>query len=361
MPSLDKRHRKKQRVADSDGDASDASAPDHREPDTQARRNDAILAKVDPEYRNTPVDLRQGESKLRLVASQLTTVKKRVAETVGALSDVAGEWAQALAEAHRDDEYDEDSRIAALLADDTISQLDKDVRSAIDRDAELEIRVATLSDLRGRLSQGHQLRDVNKEYEQRVQPKLDEYRSKTPRQRFENLKTYNAFRNLVWETFTDGAGVPNVKKFLPREDGDEDSDDEDVEFGAQTHSFTCPITLATLEDPYTSTVCPHSFSGPAIKEMLSGDASGRVGCPVTGCDKVLSAGTIARDEGLRRRVAAYEQRVREGRTQQGGATQGRTFVQMDLDSEEEEGDEDEAEEERVAAVKKVKREKGRAA
>ncbi|GAA5843963.1 hypothetical protein JCM9279_003688 [Rhodotorula babjevae] len=356
MPSLDKRQRKKQRVADSDAD--DAS-DDHGEPDTQARRNDAILAKVDPEYRNKPVDLRQGESKLRIIAGQLTAVKTQVAKTVGALSDVAGEWAQALAEAHRDEQYDEDSRIAALLADDTISQLDKDVRSAIDREAELQIRVAVLSDLRGRLSQGHQLRDVNKEYEQRVQPKLDEYRRKTPRQRFENLQTYNAFRNLVWETFTDGAGVPNVKKFLPHEDGDDDSDDEDVEFGAQTHSFTCPITLATLEDPYTSTVCPHSFSGPAIKELLSGDPSGRVGCPVTGCDKVLSAGTIAADEGLSRRVAAYEQRVREGRTQQGAGTQGRTFVQMDLDSEDEEegGEEDGDEEERRAAMKKVKREK----
>jgi len=31
------------------------------------------------------------------------------------------------------------------------------VRSAIDREAELEIRVAVLSDLRGRVSQGHQL------------------------------------------------------------------------------------------------------------------------------------------------------------------------------------------------------------
>ena len=120
MPSLDKRHRKKDRVADSDGDASDASASrdhDQGEPDTQARRNDAILAKVDPEYRNTPVDQRQGLSKLGIIAGQLNTVKKQVARTVGALSDVAGEWAQALAEAHRDEEYDEDSRIAALLAD----------------------------------------------------------------------------------------------------------------------------------------------------------------------------------------------------------------------------------------------------
>ena len=96
--------------------------------------------------------------------------------------------------------------------------------------------------------------------------------------------------------------------------------------------------------------------------MLSGESSGRVGCPVTGCDKVLGLGSIAPDEGLRRRVAAYEQRVREGRTQQGGGTQARTFVQMDLDSEEEGDEEDEEdEEERAAAAKKVKREKGRAA
>ena len=104
-----------------------------------------------------------------------------------------------------------------------------------------------------------------------------------------------------------------------------------------------------------SVVCPHSFSGAAIKEMIATE-HGRTGCPVTGCAKVLTLGTIQADEGLRRRVAAHERRVKEGRTQ-GGATQGRTFVQMDLGSDEEEEEDDE---EGERAVRKVKKEKARA-
>lgn len=117
MPSLDKRQRKKQRVQDSDGDDAASSGGDDHELGTQARRNDAILAKVDPEYLNSPVDLRQGESKLRILAGQLTAVKKKVQATIGSLSEVAGDWAETLSEDHRDDEYDEERMIAALLAD----------------------------------------------------------------------------------------------------------------------------------------------------------------------------------------------------------------------------------------------------
>jgi len=40
--------------------------------------------------------------------------------------------------------------------------------------------------------------DVYTVYQQRVQPKLDEYSKKTPRQRFEKNSDYNEFRNLVW-------------------------------------------------------------------------------------------------------------------------------------------------------------------
>ncbi|BGP39207.1 hypothetical protein JCM10450v2_003162 [Rhodotorula kratochvilovae] len=345
MPSLDvkKQHRKKQRVADSDESDDDIGA--------QGGRNDLILAKVESQYLNQPIDLKQGEAKLRVLAANLTVIKKRVADTVGTLIDAAGEMADSLSEDHRDEEYDEDRMLAALKNDATMSQLDKDFRDALDREAELAIRAATISDMRGRISQGHQVTDIFKVYEQRVQPPLEEFRQKTPRQKYEKHEDYNQYRSHVWESFTDGKGVPNIKKFLPREDGDEESEDEDVEFGAQTHNFMCPITLMTFEDPYTSTVCPHSFSGAAIKEMIKAE-HGRTKCPVPGCAQSLELGTVVADAGLKRRTEAHVRRAKEGRTQ--GATQGRQYAQMNLDSE------DEAEEEAAAEeVKRVKKEKGR--
>ncbi|GAA5825246.1 hypothetical protein JCM3770_003169 [Rhodotorula araucariae] len=345
MPSIDVRtqQRKKQRVDDSDDSGDDLGA--------QGGRNDRILAKVDPQYLNQPVDLRQGEAKLRVLAANLTLVKKRVTDSVSTLIETAGEMAEALSEDHRDDEYDEGRMLAALSNDVTMSQLDRDLRSAIDREAELTIRAATISDMRGRISQGHQVSDIFKVYEQRVLPPLEEFRQKTPRQKYEKNEHYNQYRSLVWESFTDGAGVPNFKKFLPREDGDEESDDEDVEFGAQTHSFMCPITLTTLEDPYTSTVCPHSFSGAAIKEMIKAE-HGRTKCPVPGCAQTLTLALIAPDAGLKRRTEAHVRRLAEGRTQ--AATQGKTYAQMDLDSEDEDEDDGAREE-----IKKVKKEKAR--
>ncbi|GAA5994344.1 NSE2 family E3 SUMO-protein ligase [Rhodotorula paludigena] len=335
MPSLDKRSKKKQRVDDSSGDD---------EPGTQGARNDALLAKVDPEYLNKPIDIKQGEAKTRALVASLGTVKKKLGESIKTLIDIAGEMAETLSEEHRDEDYHEDAKLAALKNDKIMSQLDRDFRAALDREAELEIRMTTASDLRMRIAQGHQMTNVHRWYEDKAKDKLEEYTSKTPRQRYENNVLFERYRTLVWESYTDGRGVPNIKKFLPREEGDDESDDEDFEFGAQTHNFQCPITLSTLEDPYSSSLCPHSFSGDAIKELIK-SSGGRSPCPVSGCDKSLTLGTVHADEGLRRRVAAHVRRVKEGRAP--GATQGRTFEQMDLDSEDEDEDDDGEEAHRV--------------
>ena len=92
-------------------------------------------------------------------------------------------------------------------------------------------------------------------------------------------------------------------------------------------------------------LCPHSFSGEAIKDYIrSQSRTGTVECPVAGCHKRLDLSKIERDEGLARRVEAHLRRVESGLATQpnhngngggenggggaNGATGGRTYVEM---------------------------------
>ena len=53
--------------------------------------------------------------------------------------------------------------------------------------------------------------------------------------------------------------VPNIKKMIAAEPGDEDDSDDEIEVGAQTTDFKCPLLLSVLKDPMSS--CVFSSSG----------------------------------------------------------------------------------------------------
>ncbi|BGP15139.1 hypothetical protein JCM10213_005400 [Rhodosporidiobolus nylandii] len=317
MPSLDK-HRK-QRVQDDEMEDGDSDT---------GERNDAILTKVDPEYLNKPIDLKQGDAKLRALVANLKVVEKQLKNVAEKLSEVAAETADMLSEQYINEEFDEDKMLQVVREDDSLAGLNGELRAALDRLKENEIRMAVISEIRGRIVGGHQISDINKLYEGKVAEPLQKFRSQTTRQRFLKHREYRAHLEVLWENLTSGAGVPNVKRFIPREDDDEEDSDEEIEIGAQQGNFVCPITLAAFEDPYTSTICPHSFSGDAIKEMVKQNG-GKVKCPVAGCPKTLTLAQLEPDAGLARRTEAHQRRVKEGRTQ---ATQGagRTYETMDL-------------------------------
>lgn len=104
MPSVDN-SRRKQRVAESDSEEDDAGG-----------NNDAVLAKVDPEFLNKPIDLQQGQSKLKLIVMGLKTAEKQLGEVANALFDVAQETAEQLSEAYQDG-YDEDEMMKVFRED----------------------------------------------------------------------------------------------------------------------------------------------------------------------------------------------------------------------------------------------------
>ncbi|GAA5861246.1 hypothetical protein JCM3774_002240 [Rhodotorula dairenensis] len=343
-------NRRNKRVADSeDGDSSDGGSERNAPPAT-----DRLLVKVDPDYLNTPIDVRQGDAKIRAIYGNLMSFEKTIRDAENMLSDVAAEMAEMLSEEHRDEEYNEDAVFERLQANSVMKDIEGDMLKAIDRQEDFRLYSDTLKDMRQRLTQGHQMTDAWKVYETKVAEPMQKQRSKTVRQRYLTHERYLGYRNLIWENLTGGQPVPGVKRFLPREEGDEESDEEEIEFGAQTSNFQCPIELGVLVDPFKSTVCPHAFSGRSIAELIQRE-QGRTRCPVAGCSQVLTMSNIERDEQLARRVAAHVKRQKEGRTQTG--TQARTYTRMDLsESEEADEDDDEDDGETAKAAKKVKQE-----
>lgn len=70
---------------------------------------------------------------------------------------------------------------------------------------------------------------------------------------------YIEFRTAVWvsspfvpradfqEVNHGDEGIPPISNWLPRADADEESDDE-FQYGGQTQTYRCPITLQIFED-----------------------------------------------------------------------------------------------------------------
>lgn len=52
-----------------------------------------------------------------------------------------------------------------------------------------------------------------------------------------------------------GQGVPNMKTFIDREEGDSDSEDEDIELQAVAQNYKDPISFGWLEKPVRRCVC----------------------------------------------------------------------------------------------------------
>lgn len=100
--------------------------------------------------------------------------------------------------------------------------------------------------------------------------------------------------------------------------GDFDGDgDDDLVVQREVISFLCPLSLVTMQDPYRSTVCKHTFEHSAIIEYLrpAGSRNGTTPkkCPQTGCDKVYTAADLVPDTTMRHRIqhAAKRERRRQ--------------------------------------------------
>ena len=107
-----------------------------------------------------------------------------------------------------------------------------------------------------------------------------------------------------------------------------DNDSEsDIEVAGEKISLKCPLTLLPMQDPLTSTKCPHSFEGEAILDMIKSsstvvntEADGTqtqtqrrgargikaIKCPV--CTVLLTEADLRRDEVLVRKIRREQEK-----------------------------------------------------
>ncbi|KAL9940895.1 hypothetical protein V8E36_000383 [Tilletia maclaganii] len=282
---------------DDNGDSDDSDEDGNREDEGPLTVSD-IRART----KNTPLSMRLAKPKLSLHVTEYESALTKMKHVF----EYLGEAALAVEELFEEGETD------------LIGELDTSVREAVDSNYELGFRLKVL---KGMVSSLDQQREVVRPvviYQETMEKALQRYKDKTSRQKYLKSQDYQTFRSNIWEVHNAGNPMPSLNEVIPAEPGDEAEDEvEDFEQGTVAQNFKCPLTTATLEDPVTSTLCPHSYSRVGIEGYFEQKKrEGRPAtCPMAGCNMVLSAQTIKPDPNLARRVAIYLRRQASQATQ----------------------------------------------
>ncbi|KAK8044981.1 hypothetical protein PG993_005005 [Apiospora rasikravindrae] len=172
-----------------------------------------------------------------------------------------------------------------------------------------------------------------------------EYNSKSMYQKYGMNNDYVHFKKLWHDAMHSKEEkpppVPDATKWFSQGGGDEAEDsDEDLIVAGEVQDYRCPLSMIVMKEPYTSTLCKHSFEKAAILEYLPKNGTAKQ-CPLAGCDKDLRKSDLYLDDLLVRRI-------KRATAQESGA-------QDDDVDEDEEGDVSM----RVTAEREIKSERGR--
>ncbi|KAF9013463.1 hypothetical protein BDQ17DRAFT_1404952 [Cyathus striatus] len=187
-----------------------------------------------------------------------------------------------------------------------LDDLDKIMREFINVSTEMEVHAKVLQNIHQSVVRGEDNSNTLQAYESGVEAELEAYMKKTSRQKYAKQQAYIEFKSGIHEVIR-GTPMPPITEFIPKEDGDDSDDDDDLEVGGVTQTYTCPLTLRLLENPMTSMVCAHSFSGDAIKQSFRG-AVRSIKCPATGCTKSFKLTDLIEDKDLEKKVKAHKRR-----------------------------------------------------
>ncbi|KAI1309240.1 zinc-finger of the MIZ type in Nse subunit-domain-containing protein [Xylaria venustula] len=132
-----------------------------------------------------------------------------------------------------------------------------------------------------------------------------DYATKSLEQRYAVDNDYIGFKRLWWDAVhaVDGKPLPDASRWFARNDADdEDEEEEDLVIAEEHISIYCPLSMVVMEQPYTSTVCKHTFNKPAIVQFLREQPNHRAQCPQTGCSKEISITDFYDDQVMLRRI-----------------------------------------------------------
>ncbi|KAJ9476378.1 E3 SUMO-protein ligase MMS21 [Pseudozyma hubeiensis] len=251
----------------------------------------ATAVDLDTELRPQPLS-REHVPNVRSLVSELRSSDASILRCI----ELLNETAEQLAEAFRN----QDSCTE-------LEQADVDLRELIDAQAEKAIRRKVLEEIAQDLHTGTTLSSPADRYKQDVASNLDAYNKQTSRKKYAKNAAYENFKNTVWVAKEDGP-MPLVKDLIPREDGDEEDSDDEIQTGGLVMNFRCPLTTNILEDPLTNSLCSHSYSKSAIEAYV---AAGNNKCPASSCTANVSKRSLKQDPALVKKVAAFKRREEE--------------------------------------------------
>ncbi|OBZ71434.1 E3 SUMO-protein ligase nse2 [Grifola frondosa] len=193
-------------------------------------------------------------------------------------------------------------------------EIDHIMRELIDTENEFAAHQRTLEGINQRLVEREEISGIIDVYEEMSNRNWKNIRARQPDRNMPRMIcTYSSDKQSSFEVQNPNVAMPPVTDFIPHEDGDDSDDDDDVQVGGVTQDYKCPLTLTTLIDPLTSSVCGHSFSAGAIREFLGPNKNSKKKCPASGCNQYLNIGDLHPDKELARRArdAARREQARE--------------------------------------------------
>ncbi|KAI0908871.1 zinc-finger of the MIZ type in Nse subunit-domain-containing protein [Ustulina deusta] len=146
-----------------------------------------------------------------------------------------------------------------------------------------------------------------------------DYATRSLEQRYAVDNDYIGFKRLWWDAVhgVDGKPLPDASRWFTRNNpsgnDDEDDEEEDLVIAEEHISIYCPLSMVVMEEPYTSSVCKHTFNKPAIVQFLRSQPGHRAKCPQTGCSKEISIKDFYDDQVMLRQIkrAQAEQERRD--------------------------------------------------
>lgn len=285
-----------------------------------------VMPQIDAEFLNQPMKKDEAVLKLNNLIKEWKDVERKVQGYLELLANSAGELQETLVDTEGDDQN----------ALEELDLADRDYRRMLDKMYEIRLRKESLERLRSTLGDGRSHPDAFGQMEELIRRQLAQYMSQTSRQKYLKSEPYSNFRMLLWESRGTGQGIPNIKTFISREEGDPESDDEDVELQAVAQNYKDPISFTWLEKPVRSHACKHVYSRESITSLIRQSYNGTSApCPVAGCNKTIVLSELQDDPQLERRVQQQRRREAEQQERAGDGYQA-------LDDDEEESDEEDS-------------------
>lgn len=189
---------------------------------------------------------------------------------------------------------------ATCSPEEDVRQLEGTFKSTLDLLATVKMQEDVVKKLQNELVGGDDGEGLLDRFQQAFQKAKASYDKLDDGKRFASNAEYRSFRESIWDVRNPDVPFGNAPV--------QDNDDDELMVTGEHMNYKCPISLVVMTDPYTSSVCNHSFSK-AIFDSLN--QTGSIKCPIAGCMHRIRAADLRLDHALKRKIIRWKRNQEE--------------------------------------------------